>query len=247
MAIGLPITASAIRDEFSYWYKSSPEEETPVTFELSQYRGLVLRYPNGRTDTEGNYILNPDGTIQYSRILPSTGILKFSDFYGSVGYFQPYPQPVITASVPARLEGWTNYTTVQLSSNIQVDFKQSEVADWRPNIHRTEVTVQWQEYNSGSQQWETINTETFHDNSDFTATHTLGTRQLGTYRFRTHVQALSYAYDDDLVPYGGELGDERVVEQNTKISAELPVTYTPYQPDDPEILRQINARDKMIF
>ena len=234
MAIEIPIRASDIRDEFSYFLTDNPNEAPIDVFQISDYYGMPIYYPNGRRRPDGTPILTPSGEIQLARVLPENGPLSFSDFLGSVGYFAAYPDPTITLALGNdTFNGWSNYTLINMDVVVNVDSRNSEIVPWRPDITRREIIVEWQELNTGNNTWSTSQTRTFTDVGQAADSFGLSTRAENTYYFRVKTTAISYALNDDLVPYGGELGALREVSRSEKISDTITVDYTPYQPADP--------------
>ena len=229
-----PITASAIKTEFAY-----VENLDPTEFELGDYRGVAVRYPNGWRDVNTDeLILSPSGEPIYLRLLPQEpSQISFSDFYGGIGYFQPYPDPVITITSPlSNQSGYSNYSTSTHSLSVSVDWKKTDAPDWRPQITRTVIRMQWQTSSNGTTWTNDGAPQEWVNRGSATITRTDNNGMEGTYYYRVKIEAESYAEnDDDIFSNGGVLGPLRIVGTDAKTSGYATTTLTPYNPSEPRI------------
>ena len=230
MLIQKPITASKIQETFSYFVSSSGD-----TFNLEDYRGISVQYPNGFIGPDGKYAL-VDGKKVYNRVLPRTGKISFSDFLGATGYFVAYPNPELSVTQDLSTQTAISNTGVTTQSfKVAVDRNNDQVIDWRPKITRVDLVVQWQTWTGTAYS----NLESPITHSDVGTTITISrsdnNSDPGTIKRRAQVTAISYAANDDDIPLGGSLGALREVSRASINTGQGTIILQAYVPPPPGI------------
>ena len=230
MLIQKPITASKIQEALSYYLSSSSD-----TFNLEDYRGIPVQYPNGFIGPDGNYVL-VDGNKVYNRTIPTTGPISFSDFLGATGYFASYPNPEISITQDLGTQTVTsNVGDTTHVFKVAVDRNNDQVVDWRPKVTRVDLIVQWQIWTGTAYS----NLESARTYSDVGSTRTISrtddNQGPGTIKRRAQVTVISYAANDDNIPLGGSLGDLREVGRATITTGQGTTKLDAYVPPPPGI------------